>query len=184
MKRLEIEQAFAQESLDKIYDLYMKAFPKEERKPFEMMLQKQQEGSMALYALTDEQGVFVGLAIFVFGGDMALLDYFAIEPEFRNQGVGTRALGQLQQLFPGKRFFLEIESTYEQCEDAPNRARRKRFYLQNDMTPQNYLIRLFGVEMEILTYQCGITYEEYYSVYEGICTPAMLHNVQFLRNLE
>ncbi len=184
MKKLKIEQAFTQGSLDKIYDLYMEAFPKEERKPFEMMLQKQSEGSMALYAITDDRDVFLGLAIFVFGRDMALLDYFAIEPHLRSTGIGTTALKQLQQMFPEKRFFLEIESTYQQCRDAANRARRKAFYLQNGMMPQGYLVHLFGVEMEILTYQCQVTYEEYYSVYEGICTPAMLHNVQFLRNLE
>lgn len=185
---MKLEQVYEGESLNQIKDLYMMAFPKEERKPFEMICRLQQEGKAAVYAIGKEDGTFVGLGIFVLYRDLALLDYFAIAPEQRNKGLGSEALKLLQQVYSGRRFFLEIESVYEKMEnnsaEKQIRIRRKQFYLKNGMHSMSYLIWLFGVEMEILTYGDTVSFEEYFELYANTVEPAWLSNVRYLRKIQ
>ncbi len=180
---MRLVQAYSEELLNKIYDLYMEAFPKEERKPFTRICIMQQEGRMTMYAIEDDAGAFVGMGIFVLYQDLALLDYFAIEAGKRGQGLGSEALGLLQRLYPDKRFFLEIESTYEafgeECPEKSLRGRRKQFYLRNGMQPLSFLIKLFGVEMELLAYGCSLSFEEYYEMYQSIVTPNLMKNIVY-----
>ena len=96
--------------LNTIEKLYLEAFPKSERKPFDLMLRKQTEGKMEILSI-EEENAFLGLAILAFDKDIVLLDYFAISPDFRGQGVGSRAIQALQKIYRGKRFVLEIETT-------------------------------------------------------------------------
>ena len=98
---------------------------------------------------------------------MVLLDYFAIAPESRGQNVGSTALKMLFERYKNKRFILEIENTEIESDNLEERKRRKAFYLKNGMSVMPYKVNLIGVEMEILTRNCDVTYEEYYSIYEN-----------------
>ena len=44
-------------------------------------------------------------------------------------------------------------------------TRRKQFYLSNGMTEMNVFVKLFGVDMELLGYDCSLTFEEYHDFY-------------------
>ena len=68
--------------------LYRAAFPRSERKPFEVILDKTKSGQMDLLAV--EQDGFCGLVITILHRDIVLLDYFAITPKRRGQGIGTQ----------------------------------------------------------------------------------------------
>ena len=87
--------------LDAIRKLYFQAFPAAERKPFSLILKKRDEGRAEILSL-EESGSFSGLAVTVFSGDLALLDYFAISPALRGQGAGGKALGMLRERYAGK----------------------------------------------------------------------------------
>ena len=184
---MRLHRACSEELIKKIHDLYMEAFPKEERKPFEMILKLQKEGRAAVYAIEESDNLFVGLGIFVLYNDLALLDYFAIEKNYRGRGMGSAAIQLLQNQYPDKRFFLEIEST---CDDLKEntaekevRMRRKKFYMKNGMRPLDFLIKLFGVEMEMLVYGETVTFEEYFELYGSILPGQMLTNVQYLGDI-
>lgn len=153
------------EQLAKIQELYREAFPAIERKPFAVITEKRQEGTAEILALEAENGEFLGLAISVLYKDMVLLDYFAVSPELRGKGAGSAAFQLLKQRYAEKRFFLEIERTGVEAENALQRKRRKEFYLRNGMMETPLLVELFGTEMEILTASCPISYEEYYELY-------------------
>lgn len=157
-------QAAKSEQLTRIEKLYLEAFPEDERKPFKVMLQKVAEGQMEMLAL-EKAGEFVGLAITIKHKDLVLLDYFAIENKWRGQGIGGEAIELLKQHYAEKRFLLEIEIIDEAAENNAERIRRKAFYLRHGMCEAKIYVCLFGVEMEVLTAQCEITFEEYYSVY-------------------
>lgn len=150
-----------------IYDLYMEAFPADERKPFKLMEQKVQKGQMEMLAI-EEEGQFVGLAISILHKDMVLIDYFAIASECRGKGIGGKALELLKERYQDRRMFLEIEVIDEKAENNAERIRRKAFYLQHGLSEAKIYVCLFGVDMELLTVQCGISFEEYYSVYEEV----------------
>ena len=154
----------------KIKKLYMKAFPVSERKPFGLIKQKAKGSESDVFMLC-EGGEFLGLAITMCAEDLVLLDYFAVHEKRRGSGCGSKALGLLRERYAGKRLFLEIESVYEKLdslEEMKTRKRRKHFYLQNGLTEIGVWARLFGVNMELLGFDCKVTFEEYRGLYRKI----------------
>lgn len=156
--------------LYQIKELYLQAFPKEERKPFELIEKLQEEGKAQIFVVTDEEREFCGLAITLHNGNYVLLDYFAILPQKRGSGIGSCVIQLLKQRYKDKIFFLEIEET-EKMEDVSEeeqklRVRRKRFYLENGMKDSTLRVSLFGVLMEILSDGTPLTFEEYYELYK------------------
>ena len=165
---MKIIKATDEKRLQKIEDLYLRAFPLSERKPFKMMIQKQTEGTMEILSI-EEENSFLGLAIFAHDKDIALLDYFAISDEIRGQGIGSRAIRALQKIYAGKRFVLEIETTKKTCADLEMRKHRKAFYLRNGLHTMDFDVNLFGVEMEMLSNADHLNYDEYLDVYKNAC---------------
>ena len=53
----------------------------------------------------------------------------------------------------------------EAAENYEERKRRKQFYLSNGMTPMNVFVDLFGVDMELLGFDCSLTFNEYHDFY-------------------
>lgn len=155
------------DNLKEIEYLYLNTFPKNERKPFDLILEKCSNGSMQIISILNDRNDFLGFAIIILNNDMVLLDYFAIAPESRGQNVGSTALKMLFERYKNKRFILEIENTEIESDNLEERKRRKAFYLKNGMSVMPYKVNLIGVEMEILTRNCDVTYEEYYSIYEN-----------------
>ncbi len=165
---MHINHASTQIQLNNIRDLYKNSFPSSERKPFRMMLQKRKNKSMEIMCIETDDDVFLGLAITVLYDDMVLLDYFAISDKYRGEGIGSQALRMLQERYKDKRFFLEIEDVKSESKDIYTRKRRKNFYLKNNMTETGIDIILFGVNMELLVYNCDITFDEYHSLYDNV----------------
>ena len=165
---MKIIKATDEHRLQLIEDLYMRAFPKAERKPFQLMVKKQAEGTMELLSI-EEENQFLGLAIFAHDKDIALLDYFAISDEMRGQGIGSRAIKALQKIYAGKRFVLEIETTKKPCNDLEMRNKRKGFYLRNGLHTMEFDVMLFGVEMEMLSNADHLNFDEYLDVYKNAC---------------
>ena len=147
-----------------IYKLYRSAFPKYERKPFYLIWLKHKKGCADVWTI-GSGNEFAGLAITMNSGDMVLLDYFAVCEEKRGNGLGGKALRELQDHYKGKRFFLEIESVYDKAENISERKRRKSFYLSNGMTEMKVMANVFGTAMELLGHGCEVSFSDYRSVY-------------------
>lgn len=162
---MKLIEAYQEQQLADIRSLYEKAFPASEKKPFSLILEKREEGIVEVLAVEGEDKDFLGLAIAILYQDMVLLDYFAISPDVRGKGVGSAAIQLLKDRYANKRFFLEIERTDVEAANGKERCRRKEFYLRNGMTPISLFVELFKVEMEVLTDQCKISFEEYYQLY-------------------
>jgi GNAT superfamily N-acetyltransferase len=146
--------------------LYRQAFPPAERRPFSLIRKKTREGCMEMLSIEDEQGSFLGMVVMILYKDMALLDYFAISPEYRGKGIGTEVLQVLKQRYGNKRFFLEIENPEEECDNMIERKRRQAFYLNNGMTLlPDFMVNVFGTNMRILTHQCTVEFQEYQDMY-------------------
>ncbi len=154
--------------LGEIKKLYKTAFPRSERKPFFLICKKQKEGWVEILSIESDDGEFLGLAILVFQGDLALLDYFAIAPEKRGGGIGGEAFELLKARCKDKRFFLEIEDVRAESANAEERQRRRAFYLRHQMTPLPFFVGLFGVEMELLCAAAPLTFDEYRGLYRTV----------------
>ena len=79
--------ACTEQQLLKIENLYMEAFPKEERKPFSLLIEKSREGTVDILSIESDGNGMIGEAIVAKDRELALLDYFAVSPQLRNGGV-------------------------------------------------------------------------------------------------
>ena len=70
-------QLIKAKNYDKIKKLYEESFPKEEKKPFDLILQKQKENLVEILSI-ESNNVFLGLIICAKYKDSVLLDYFAL----------------------------------------------------------------------------------------------------------
>ncbi len=147
-----------------IYKLYRQAFPRYERKPFSLIRSMHKKGKTDVWFF-ENNGNFAGFAITINGKNAILIDYLAIEPNKRGQGMGTEILQQLKQHYAPLGIFVEIESVFCESENLDERLQRKRFYLNNGMLPMHVMVILFGVEMELMGLDCKLNFEEYFSLY-------------------
>lgn len=176
---IEIKKATLADML-MIYPLYRRAFPRCERKPFAMIMKARRENISDVFAIRD--GKFCGLAITLNRGDLVLLDYFAISERLRGSGIGSRALRMMQDLYPGKRIFLEIETPDEGAKNNGERIRRKNFYLKNGLRDIDMSVRLFGVDMQILTFDCDVSFDEYFDIYRSVVGENLARKNLILKN--
>ena len=98
-----------------VFMLYRSAFPRCERKPFGRITSMVKAGRADLWTIRKD-GRFAGFAATVNGPQVVLLDYLVVAKQFRGRGVGTGAMGLLNESYRDRGFFVEIESTFA---DAP-----------------------------------------------------------------
>jgi len=148
----------------KIYRLYQAAFPAGEKKPFTMIYTMMKKGKTDVW-YCEEYEKFAGLVITINGPHQILIDYLAVDKKRRGNGLGSKMLQKIREQYAGKGVFLEIELVDEQADNYEERKRRKQFYLSNGMTPMHVFVELFGIEMELLGFNCCLTFEEYHAFY-------------------
>ena len=173
---MQLVKATTKAQLKAIRTLYEEAFPDYEKKPFWMIRLKNKQGKTDIWYL-EKDGVFAGLAITMNTKELVLLDYFAVDEKRRGKGLGSEALKALQTYYNGRRFFLEVESTYDECENAEQRKRRKQFYLKNNMTETKIMAKVFKTNMEVLGYGCQLDFPTYRFVYEYVYGKRIAENV-------
>ncbi|WP_373217746.1 GNAT family N-acetyltransferase [Ruminococcus sp. 5_1_39BFAA] len=157
---------------EKVYELYQEAFPEEEKKPVGMLEELARRGMLEILAVVDDEGAerFVGLAINMTEPsrkapegekETALLDYFAISPDVRGGGYGSKALKLLLERFSGKTYIFEVEMRDEAAPNAAERQRRVAFYLRGGLKETGLFVHAYDTDFEILTPDGKVTYEQY-----------------------
>jgi len=163
--------------LRKIRHLYRKSFPRAERKPFSVILQKQKEGSVEILASESWSKDLLGFAVTALYKDLVLVDYLAVEPLCRGRGIGSQMLKDLKEYYPDKRILLEIEDPEEESNNRADRIRRRAFYEKNGFTEAGFKVWLFGIKMPVLILNGSVTYEEYHEIYDVVFSPAVGKNI-------
>ena len=163
--------------LRKIKRLYKKSFPKEERKPFSVILQKQKEGTAEILAAESWRHDLLGFAVTALYKDLVLVDYLAVEPLCQGQGVGSLMLKELEEHYPNRRILLEIEDPEDLSDNQQDRLRRLAFYKKNGFEHAGFKVYLFGIKMPVLIKNGSVSYEEYHSIYDEVFSPAIGKNV-------
>ena len=87
--------------------LYRSAFPAAERMPLSRFFALQKKGQAEIWCCAPAAPL--PLMIVTFAPGYALLNYFAVEPDCRSMGLGSRALPALQQRYPNRQVVLEVE---------------------------------------------------------------------------
>lgn len=160
----------------RIHRLYRSAFPNSERKPFSMITSKRKKGTTDIWYFSKDD-VFVGFATTVNSQSLILLDYLAVPEKLRGQGFGSEILALLRMHYVGKGLFLEIESVLDDSPNLEQRLKRKQFYLSNGMTDLHTEACVFGVNMELLGFDCQLSFEEYREFYRKHLSEFAANNV-------
>lgn len=174
---------------DQVYALYQEAFPEEEKKPVSMLEDMQKQGKLEIMAVVEDSDAgerFVGLAINMKeprgkasseGNEMALLDYFAISPDVRGGGYGSRALKLLLERFAGKTYIFEVEKRDDKAPNAALRERRIAFYLRGGLQETGLFVHAYDTDFEILSPDGQVTYEQYVGFLSRIMGEAQMKRV-------
>lgn len=148
----------------KIRSLYKNAFPREERKPL-FIIKSMQKNNKSDVWYFEKDGKFVGFAATINGDDIILLDYLAVDEKHRHKGIGSTILKTLRHQYMGKGVFVEIERVKIETDDQDIRMKRKQFYLSNGMSELKVYAQVFGVEMELMGWDCTLDFAGYHSFY-------------------
>ncbi|MCC8075121.1 MAG: GNAT family N-acetyltransferase [Clostridiales bacterium] len=129
-------------------------FPRGERRPLFAMEKMRKAGRYDCYGYyRDDKLIAYACYILPQSGSYALLDYFAVVPELRGQGIGGEFLRSLKGTVSAKSgVFIEAESpdSAKSEDERQIRERRIRFYLSNGAKRTNSRCLLFGVDYNIL----------------------------------
>ena len=141
--------------------LYESSFPASERKELDYMRFGDHAAAYDVLVLSLPHRPVAGMVITVTHGDLTMLDYFAVAPDLRGQGIGRAALPLIRKQVRearGGHLFLEIETPpplcipRDPCENAAQRLRRKAFYLSSGLTETGVRAFIYGNDMELLAY--------------------------------
>lgn len=133
MLRLNKIKSQASPYWDSLARVYHTSFPIDEQRPITDIARLiEEDNRFVAYAITDKQGVFVGLLTTWHFNDFIYIEHFAIEPTLRSQGYGAETLSTFieeQQ----KAIVLEAEPPTDELS-----RRRIGFYQRCGLTLYDY----------------------------------------------
>lgn len=164
--------------------LYESAFPPSERKELSFMLEGEMAAAYDALVIETPDCPVAGLIISVRHGDFIMLDYLAIRPDLRGQGIGHAAMPQIirycRSHAPGKHIFFEIEAPGPDHENSIQRSRRLEFYRSCGFVETSVRMVIYGTDMELLAPPEDapyITREGYVDLLRATFPPEMIENM-------
>ena len=131
-------------------------FPASELKSLSAILSMYHKGLYdVLGAYQDDTCIGYALLYCPEGERLALLEYLAVEPQYRNQGIGSMLLCQLRGHYAETKDALLIECERPKAAPDEMEARKRiRFYTHAGASLTSVRIWLFDVEYSILVLPC------------------------------
>ena len=141
MIRFELYQRHSHKN--KIQSIYEKSFPQSERFDFDVLEKCNKEFNVHLSCiLQDDEPVGMQFTVELPNG-ITYLMYLAIDEEYRNQNIGSKALQRINT--SKNKVMLIIEKPTDELTE-----RRKNFYLRNGFYSTNVFFEDTGVQYEVL----------------------------------
>ena len=161
----------------RLWTQYLTAFPAAERKPIRRLLRHRALGRAKIWALCRD-GKFAGLVMTMESPELVQLDYLAVCKKERSSGLGGEALKLLREKLDGRPMFLEIEDADQPGADQALRKRRREFYLRSGMEPLGIRVEVYDVQMELLGFNCELTFDEYLAFYRDYYRPQAAEHIR------
>ena len=130
-------------------------FARNERRPLFLIRSLHERGMYDFLALRDDATgrllAYAGL-LYAPGVDAMLLDYLAVEPEYRDKGVGSRFMRELATYCTAGGILIECETPAlaKDAEEQAIRERRVGFYKKNRAVDTGEKWHFFGVGYDLL----------------------------------
>ncbi|MBR1745237.1 MAG: GNAT family N-acetyltransferase [Fibrobacter sp.] len=155
--------------------LYESAFPANERIPIKHLLDNKIKREF--WAFFDkEEGedaatpTFCGFSNSITHGSITNIVYFAVVPELRSRGYGSKILQAIRRQHPDTRIVvdIEVEEDSKDAEELERRNRRREFYTRNgfDASPVDYVWQ--GEHYRLLSAGGTVTEKEFRDFWKEI----------------
>lgn len=148
-ENINLKQIDINEFKKEVYEYYLAIFPDDERKSLELLQSSYERHYTTIIKILNSD-TLIGFMVLNRAKEngYVVLDFFAILPQYRNKGFGTKALQiLLEQERKNDGVFIEIEKVGcgNTTEDNVRREKRKDFYERLGFKKLNYDLHLFGV---------------------------------------
>lgn len=152
--------------LDEIKTLYLKSFPKHERRSFDQLkkIVSSKKGQILSILYQDQ---FTGFLILLKHKEATLIDYFAIKEEFRGKSIGSKALSKLDN---GNPIIIEIEPVDQKSPNNYQRMKRKSFYERLGFKSKDILIDWYETSFELMSLNDDNLVDSYFSLLDYVFT--------------
>lgn len=134
--------------LENVRQLYLTAFPKEERIPWPLLRLNARRNGVDLTAFLDGD-TFCGFTYSVTAGNLHFLLFFAVADNLRSKGYGTAILSLLKEEYGT--VVLNIEPFVADAPNLPERHHRYGFYRHNGFYDTGYHVWEVGGMFRVLS---------------------------------
>lgn len=141
-------------------NLYISAFPAEERAPFRLMMSRLRKGKAEMLVAFDGEE-FIGFAYTICHEGLVYLFYLAIEESKRGMGYGSLILSGIRKRYHGSRIFLAREQLDSSAPNYQQRLSRHRFYLRSGFEDLPLSLKEASVVYDVMSVGGNILPEEY-----------------------
>lgn len=134
-------------NLEDIKQLYMDAFPFEERIPFYIMVSVGNDRGVEFLSIYDDD-TWLGFIHTLVGEKLSYIFYFAIDGGLRHSGYGSKIIREYKKIHP--KLSLAIEPIEEDSDNIKQRKKRLAFYEKNGFETLDTKVVEMGVEFELM----------------------------------
>ena len=134
-------------NLEDIKQLYMDAFPFEERIPFYIMVSVGNDRGVEFLSIYDDD-TWLGFIHTLVGEKLSYIFYFAIDGSLRQSGYGSKIIREYKKMHP--KLSLAIEPIEEDSDNIKQRKKRLAFYKKNGFETLDTKVVEMGVEFELM----------------------------------
>ena len=134
-------------NLEDIKQLYMDAFPFDERIPFYIMVSVGNDRGVEFLSIYDDD-TWLGFIHTLVGEKLSYIFYFAIDGSLRQSGYGSKIIREYKKMHP--KLSLAIEPIEEDSDNIKQRKKRLAFYEKNGFETLDTKVVEMGVEFELM----------------------------------
>ena len=134
-------------NLEEIKQLYMDAFPFDERIPFYIMVSVGNDRGVEFLSIYDDD-TWLGFIHTLVGEKLSYIFYFAIDGGLRHSGYGSKIIREYKKIHP--KLSLAIEPIEEDSDNIKQRKKRLAFYEKNGFETLDTKVVEMGVEFELM----------------------------------
>ena len=134
-------------NLEEIKQLYMDAFPFDERIPFYIMVSVGNYRGVEFLSIYDDD-TWLGFIHTLVGEKLSYIFYFAIDGGLRRSGYGSKIIREYKKIHP--KLSLAIEPIEEDSDNIKQRKKRLAFYEKNGFETLDTKVVEMGVEFELM----------------------------------
>ena len=134
-------------NLEEIKQLYMDAFPFEERIPFYIMVLVGNDRGVEFLSIYDDD-TWLGFIHTLVGEKLSYIFYFAIDSSLRQSGYGSKIIREYKKIHP--KLSLAIEPIEDNSDNIRQRKKRLEFYEKNGFETLDTRVVEMGVEFELM----------------------------------